>query len=114
MFDKYLSIVVAFAGMMIIGLSIISIYMGKKLEKIPTKNDKQEKSLTGPEKSTQICAIFCFGLYCISSYTLFSTDTVFFVLGLVGIISSLMFLFTSVVLSFAVVNTIKKPLKVIG
>jgi hypothetical protein len=106
MFDKYLPFVVGFGGFIAVSLAILAISTGAKLEALSAITDKREKSITGPQFSTLLCATFCLLLYSVSAYMSFSHDTFYFVIGIVGQIASLMFLITSVILSFAVINAI--------
>jgi len=115
MFEQYLLIGIGMVGVMAVGLSAFLMYMGAQIQKMPTKKDRVGKpSLSSPEHSTKIFAIFNLGLFVLASIALYSQDKVIFILGVVGLVAVLMFLFTGLGVSFAVTNAINQANKVRG
>ncbi len=98
------------AGLLgLVGLAIAYFtlaWLGTYIETLPTKKSNPNKSLTSPGISTRIAGILFMVGYIISEYATLQDDKMIIIFGVVGMIAMYMFMATSIVFSFAVINAI--------
>jgi len=89
----------------------ILLYFGKVIEELPVGKQVRKKSLASPIPSTRIMGILCVIGYLISVCAIMFGDKVIMLLGIAGAIAMHLFMFTAILFSAAVINTINNKVK---
>ncbi|MCX6688821.1 MAG: hypothetical protein NTZ39_03880 [Methanoregula sp.] len=106
--EMYLFLAVI-VGMFLAACSVALIALGKMIDRCPAENEEdRERSLASPAEATKLAAIILWALYIPGVWALLQDGRFVVIIGITTMFAVCMFVFTALVFSFAVLNTIKQ------
>jgi hypothetical protein len=107
--NEILLLVLAIAGVFSIACSIALISLGKIIDRFPLGDElKRTRSLSSPIESTQIAVAIYWALFVIGCYALLQESRIALILGITTLFSGVLFMFTALILSFAVLSAMRR------
>jgi multisubunit Na+/H+ antiporter MnhC subunit len=107
--NEILLLVLAIAGVFSIACSIALISLGTIIDHYPLGDESNRKrSLSSPIESTRITVGIYWLLFVIGGYAVLQDSTYALIIGITTLFSGVLFMFTALILSFAVLHAMRK------
>jgi hypothetical protein len=102
-------LVLAIAGVFSIACSIALISLGAIIDRFPLGDESNRKrSLSSPIESTRIAVVIYWALFIIGGYAILLESKYAIIIGITTIFSGILFMFTALILSFAVLHAMRR------
>ena len=107
--NEILLLVLAIAGVFSFACSIALISLGTIIDRFPLGDESNRKrSLSSPIESTRIAVVIYWLLFVIGSWAILQETTYALIIGITTLFSGILFMFTALVLSFAVLHAMRR------
>ena len=107
--NEILLLVLAIAGVFSIACSIALISLGTIIDNYPVGDESNRKrSLSSPIESTRITVGIYWLLFVIGGYAVLQDSTYALIIGITTLFSAVLFMFTALTLSFAVLHAMRR------
>jgi hypothetical protein len=113
--NEILLLVLAIAAVFSIACSIALISLGGIIDRFPLGDESNRKrSLSSPIESTRIVVVIYWALFIIGGYAILLETKVALILGITTLFSGILFMFTALILSFAVLSAMRRRKNAMG
>lgn len=110
--NEILLLVLAIAGVFSIACSIALVSLGTIIDRFPLGDESNRKrSLSSPIESTHIAVGIYWLLFAIGGYAILQESKYAVIIGITTLFSGILFMFTALILSFAVLHAMRRRRK---
>jgi hypothetical protein len=107
--NEILLLVLAIAGVFSFACTIALISLGTIIDRFPLGDESNRKrSFSSPIESTRIAVVVYWALFIIGGYAVIQESRVAMIIGITTLFSGVLFMFTALILSFAVLSAMRR------
>jgi len=107
--NEILLLLLPVVGVFAVGCSVALLALGKMIDRFPAGDESiRERSLASPIESTKIAVILFWALFMIGIWAVLQETRFGVILGITTLFAACLFMFTALVFSFAVLNTLRR------
>ncbi len=108
-------LLLGFLGVFAAGCSIALLALGKMIDEFPTGDEaKRTRSIASPVETTKLSIAFFWVLFLIGGWAVLQENRIVMIAGITTLFAITLFMFTALIFSFAVLNTMRGKRKGIG
>ena len=101
-------LLLGFFGVFAAGCSIALLALGTLIDRFPTGDEsKRTRSIASPVETTKLSIALFWGLYVIGGWAVLQENRIVMIAGITILFAICLFLFTALIFSFAVLNTMR-------
>ena len=105
-------LLLGFLGVFAVGCSIALLALGKMIDQFPAGDEsKRTRSIASPIETTKISIGLFWALFILGGWALLQENRIVMIAGITTLFAICLFLFTALVFSFAVLNTMRAKRK---
>ena len=107
--NEVLLLMIGISAVFSLPCSVALLVLGKTIDRYPTDyEEKRERSLSSPIESTRIAAVVFWIFFLTGTWAALQDDRIIWITGVTMLFAALLFLFTAVTFSFAVLCAIRR------
>jgi hypothetical protein len=106
--NEILLLLLGIVGVFAVGCSIALLALGKMIDQFPTGDEsKRTRSIASPIETTRISVIIFWALFITGTWAVIQDSRFLMIAGITTFFTICLFMFTALVFSFAVLNTMR-------
>lgn len=106
--NEIILLLIGFLGLVAVGCSVALLALGTMIDQFPAGNEsKRTRSLASPVETTKISIVLFWIFFVIGSWAVLQENRFIMISGITILFAITLFLFTALIFSFAVLNTMR-------